>query len=425
MTQVTNKRTRGGPHGLWLALHKWIGLVLGIWLACQAATGTLLVFWYEIEAAVASDLYRTGTPIAEVDYDGMVATVAAAYPDRRIAYLQRDMLAADEAFRFVLVKSGQLPSPFEDWEVFVDSSSGRLLGSRPWLTVMRTLWLLHNGLLIEPYEDVLAALGVALLISICTGIVLWWPRNGRFKPALRYKLHGPTPAIIRALHTVSGAYVGIMLLLMAITGLVIVLPGPARLVIEQFAEVRPLKPFTTDIRNEESSSLDARQIQNVKLNDLSASVEQSYPGSTVNLLLFPHIEGTGTFTFRLLPEGKSVALATTQVYLDPGTGKILDTFDPSSQPSANTYLGLWNLYIHAGQRAGLFGRLVVLFTGIILLSLFGTGLYIWWKKRQSRSRRARQATVPSAYAACPDGEASGSRPATESGPKRYSDRDTC
>lgn len=172
MTRGAEKKTRGGPRGLWLVLHKWIGLVLGVWLACQAATGTLLVFWYEIEAAVAPELYRTGTPVAEVDYDGMVAKVASAYPDRRIAYLQRDMLAADEAFRFVLVKSGQLSSPFEDWEVFVNSSSGEILGSRPWLTFMRTVWLLHNGLLIEPYEDVLAVLGVALIISICTGIVL-------------------------------------------------------------------------------------------------------------------------------------------------------------------------------------------------------------------------------------------------------------
>ena len=393
LTKGTGKKTRGRSRSLWLVLHKWIGLVLGVWLACQAATGTLLVFWYEIEAAVAPELYRTGTPVAEVDYDGMVAKVASAYPDRRIAYLQRDMLAADEAFRFVLVKSGQLSSPFEDWEVFVNSSSGEILGSRPWLTFMRTVWLLHNGLLIEPYEDVLAVLGVALIISICTGIVLWWPRNSKFKAALRYRLSGTMPAVIRQLHTVTGVYVGVVLVAMAISGLVIVLPGPARLVIEQFAEVRPLKPFTTDIRNDESSSLDGRRIQNVKLNELAATVQKSYPGSTVNLLLFPHIEGKGTFTFRLLPKGKSVALATTQVYLDPRTGKILDTFDPTSQPSANTYLGLWNLYIHAGQIAGIAGRLVVLLAGILLLSMVGTGLYIWWKKRRPRSRAVTHAAI--------------------------------
>ena len=113
---------------VWLSIHKWIGLILGFWIVFQGITGAILVYKLEIQAALNPQLYRTGMPGGQVDYDRMVEAVTSGFPNYRIAYLERDALAADESFRFVMARAGQPSSPFEDLEVFVNPQTGEVMG---------------------------------------------------------------------------------------------------------------------------------------------------------------------------------------------------------------------------------------------------------------------------------------------------------
>lgn len=367
---------------IWLSIHKWIGLILGFWIVFQGLTGAILVYKLEIQAALNPQLYRTGMPGGQVDYDRMVEAVTSGFPDYRIAYLERDALASDESFRFVMARAGQPSSPFEDLEVFVNPQTGQIMGSRPWFTFMKAVWLLHNGLIAGPTGKLIVGiLSLFLVVTLIAGVVLWWPANGKFGRALRFKFSSPGPRLLRDLHTVCGTYLFAIMLIICMTGLVIVFPAQTHAVLRVFAEIKPPSAFTADVIMPGVDRDHHVPAEPPKLNELAATVERAYPGSKVTLLIYPHNSQKGTFTFRILPAGKNPSVYTTQVYLHPREGRIIGRFDPALQPPANSFAGLWAIYIHTGHMAGMVGRVLVLLSGAAFLGLFGTGIYIWLKKR--------------------------------------------
>lgn len=367
---------------IWLSIHKWIGLILGFWIVFQGITGAILVYKLEIQAALNPQLYRTGMPGGQIDYDRMVEAVTSGFPDYRIAYLERDALASDESFRFVMARAGQPSSPFEDLEVFVNPQTAQIMGSRPWFTFMKAVWLLHNGLIAGPTGKLIVGiLSLFLVVTLIAGVVLWWPANGKFGRALRFKLSSPGPRLLRDLHTVCGTYLFAIMLIICTTGLVIVFPAQTHAVLKVFAEIKPPSAFTADVIMPGVDRDHRVPVEPPKLNELAATVERAYPGSTVTLLIYPHNSQKGTFTFRILPAGKNPSVYTTQVYLHPREGRIIGRFDPALQPPANSFAGLWAIYIHTGHMLGMVGRVLVLISGAAFLGLFGTGIYIWLKKR--------------------------------------------
>jgi uncharacterized iron-regulated membrane protein len=69
-------------------------------------------------------------------------------------------------------------------------------------------------------------------------------------------------------------------------------------------------------------------------------------------------------------------------------------FDPDRQPWTDSLFGVWLIWFHNGGMLGLPGRILNIAAGLILASLFPTGLYIWWRKRASRVRRRALAGQP-------------------------------
>ncbi len=379
------------PRALWLSVHKWIGLCLGIWIALQGLTGAFLVYKLEIQAGLDPQLYRTGSPTKRIDYDGMVESVAKNFPGYRIAYLERDGMASDEAFRFIVQRLGVAPSPFTDREVFVHPSTAAIVGDRDWLTFTKAVWVLHNGLIAGRLgEDVVGYLALVLLVSLLGGIIIWWPKKGGFRRALRINIRSSLPKLIRDLHTVSGIYAVVALLTIALTGLTVIFPKQAHAAISLFTEVRPSSSFTSDTTMPRVRRDRQTQSAAPSLNALAATIEQEYPRSTVTLLLFPHNSEKGTFTFRILPAGVNPFVYTTQVYMHPKDGHIIGRFDPANQPAANSFLGTWAVYLHTGHLGGTTGRLAVFASGLFLASLFFTGLYIWSKKRPAGKQQRTQ-----------------------------------
>jgi uncharacterized iron-regulated membrane protein len=77
------------------------------------------------------------------------------------------------------------------------------------------------------------------------------------------------------------------------------------------------------------------------------------------------------------------------VYLDQYSGAVLDVWD-SRELSAGSTLLEWMFPLHNGDALGLIGRLVVFIAGLLPAILFGTGVYMWLKKRRKQVRREEQ-----------------------------------
>jgi len=79
-----------------------------------------------------------------------------------------------------------------------------------------------------------------------------------------------------------------------------------------------------------------------------------------------------------------------RVWVDPRDGAVLATWDPLSVAAGSRFMG-WQFPLHNGDALGLAGRWLVFLGGWLPALLFGTGLYLWWRKHQlrRRSRRSR------------------------------------
>ena len=360
----------------WLSLHKWVALTIGVWIVLNGLSGSVLVFQRELEAALNPDLYRTEQEIpGSINLDALEQSVKAAFPDYWIVMVDRDNLAANESLRFQLARNGEAASYFTNLEVFVDPVTTEILGSRPYFTFLKAVKMFHFELLGGRTTKVITGLmGLAFLAMMLAGTVLWWPGRKKVLRGLRFKRTSPTPRLIRDIHNVFGVYSLVVLLMVCVTGLVVIFPQQSAAILGVFTDATATaRPAATPTLSQNAPP---------SLNELVQTVNDAYPDSTLVLLLYPGPK-RGWYTFRVEPAGADPTTNTVQVYVDQYSAKIADVFDPSIMPPARSFIGLWSVYSHNGKLYGMPGRVLVFSTGIGLCVMFGTGLYIWLRKRRA------------------------------------------
>ncbi len=357
----------------WIWFHKWTALILGLWIVLNGVSGSLLVFQREIEANLDLDLYRTGQPYETANFALMTEAVEAAYPGMYLHKVERDNKYPDEAYRFTVAPDGEPRSYFTDLEVFVNPVTGEIVGDRPWLTFMKATRLFHMELAAGKIgKSMTGYMAIFLTLSIFVGVALWWPKNGKYKRALQVKSTSGTPRLMRDMHNVAGMYFLIVLAMICITGLTIIFPRQAQVVAELFMPAPATDQFSL------SEPLGPR----ISLQDGADVVEAAYPGAVPTLIGVPTGE-RGVYSFRIEPADLDYTVYTSVVYIDQYTGEIVSAFDPVTQSAARSLIGLWSIYSHNGQMFGMIGRLLVLGSGLAIAVLFGTGLYIWLRKRRT------------------------------------------
>ncbi|MBK1661059.1 PepSY-associated TM helix domain-containing protein, partial [Paracraurococcus ruber] len=201
--------------------HRWLGLALGLVLALLGASGAVLSFQREIEAARHPALFRASGP---------------ADPAIGFAAVQRAAEAAGH-------QAGAIRPPDAAWPVWVvspprgardarsvtlDPASGAVLGtwdarSGP-VAFARDL---HENLLLREQggRQAVGWLGVLTLLFCGTGLWLWWPRRGGFGRALVTLRRRPALLLNLDLHRLAGAWLAVVLAVVALSGVAIVFPG--------------------------------------------------------------------------------------------------------------------------------------------------------------------------------------------------------
>jgi len=180
-------------------------------------------------------------------------------------------------------------------------------------------------------------------------------------------------------HFYSGMFAMPFILLMAVTGLVILYTGPIQQVTEG------------DLR-----SVDDRPTEYVSFNQQVAAVEAAYPDGTVYDLTPPADRGATTRFF--VDDGSTNGL---HVFVDPYTGDVLGDSKPGGGVIglSNRLHGSLNndaLTVKLPAVAALWsdgpvmreyvvGDLVLEILGIWTLVLIGSGLYLFWPRRSTRS----------------------------------------
>lgn len=374
-----------------LRLHRWLGLGLGGVFVLLGLTGSFLVFYTELDELIDPALAQPGPAPQVRTWQSVLDALQRAHPQR------------DRGWRIELPPDGKglvtarylkpaetVGEFFKPLLVTVNPTDGRVLANRFWGDFAAT-WIfdLHYALLAgDAGRMVVGVLGLALLVGLVVGLMLWWPSRGHWASALRMKWGGSRQRLHYDLHKLAGMGGGALLLVLAATGAALALP-------EWFEP--PLQALSPAL------AMPAPQAQRVagqpllSLDEALARARTHWPGGTPRWVDTPAADG-GLYRVRMaLPGSPSQRFPRSYVWIHAQTGAVLATRDARRQSASDAVLA-WLHPLHNGEAFGLPGRVLACVAGLFPLVLAVTGLQRWLDRRRARVNRihliSQQGEVP-------------------------------
>lgn len=366
---------------LWLRLHLYVGLFGGALFVLTSLTGSLLVFYKSLDEWLNPEqLIRTvGTdqPLSEIVAGARTAHPDWSPPDTLIFPLhERDTFHA-------WFKDPAAAPPDERWHVVaVDPSTARPLSDRQWGTFFVSfIYEVHQELLLgKPGEVFVGILALFLLLSVGSGLYLWWPSPGKLRRALTFQ---PDGSLIRQhydLHKLTGLVGAILLTLLALTGFYLEFPDAVTSVVQWFSPVRETGP-----EDQPRSELQAG-VSNILPEQAVAIARAAFPDARPMWMGLPqHAQDSYSVGLRQPGEVRQAG-GQTEVWIDQYSGAVLRAQDWREFTGGETFLA-WLFPLHNGEAFGLTGRWLILVAGLTPLLLYVTALRMWWLKRDAHRRR--------------------------------------
>lgn len=376
--------------GLWRNLHRWLGLFIGAWFALVGLSGSILVFEDEVDAFLNPQLLSDARRGPHLPPHVIVERMADTYPLSRVERI-RPPQAAGEVYRLTLRVAPHLRSGAPRAEVMVSAVSGDVLGTREadvagitrpyW---MRTLYEFHRNVLLGNFgSNIVGIAGLLLMSAALSGFITAWPRNRSGWPRLiGVKLRAGLTRILFDVHRSSGVVLFVLLMLATITGSTLVYVNYARDIVSVFS---PVAPFPV-IPWRDTPPDDWPSFERVY-----AQVQRAYPQHRFSEIHLPS-KPTAGYLFYLKHAGDVHRLGDTIVWVHPGSGDIL--FERSARNrTAGEAVMHWLFPLHSGTAFGSAGKIAMCVTGLAMLLMFPTGLWVWLRKRRAEqfeaARRAR------------------------------------
>lgn len=367
---------------IWLSIHRWLGLAAAALFVVVGLSGSFLVFYLDIDRALNPDLVRA-TPTA--DPLPMSAILDAVTPvlEGRFLHSVFPPRDAHDVHHVWLTPSASDQSRM--WEVLVDPYSGEVRGERAAVPVVEfsrrnitnTIYTLHFQLFAgSTGSTVVGVIGVLLMISATTGLVLWWPRPGGWRRALSIKRHASGFRLHFDIHRTVGAYGSIVLVVVAFTGVSLTFPDI----------VRSLLPLGTETA-ELPSGIDSRRAASpINADTVLALAQMAVPRGSVTCLWLPGASGAAWRVTLREQGGVLLAGGRADAYVGAGDGRLVRVARHDEASAEDTFFA-WQLPLHNGTAFGFIGRIVVFVSGFVPLVLAVTGLLIYLRKRKARSHR--------------------------------------
>lgn len=371
----------------WVRLHRALGLGLGAAFVLLGLSGSLVVFYVEIDRVIEPALRLPGPEPVVTSWQAVLGALQQAHPQR------------DRGWRIELPPEGRgivtarYLAPAETRGAFfapllvsVDPATGRVLASRFWGDFAAT-WLfdLHYTLLLgEGGRVAVGALGLLMTLSLVAGLLLWWPRRGHWRDALRLKLAGSAPRRHYDLHKLAGL-VGVPLLgVLALTGVALAWP--------QWVEPAVLAA-SPSLAMPQPQAQRLPGVPLLSLDDVLARARGHFPEGVPRWVDTPAADGA-MFRVRLaLPGAPSQRFPRSYLWLHAQTGEVLSTRDARGQSPGDAALA-WLHPLHNGEAFGLAGRVIACMAGLLPMLLAVTGWQRWRDRRRARQARPGDPALP-------------------------------
>ncbi len=358
---------------VWLKTHLYIALSLGLLFSLMGLTGSLSLYHDELDELFNPELVIDAPHAEMLSPDKIIASVKAAHPDRYGVWILEMPRTSHGAMIAWYEKPREtLDEFYAPLMVAVNPYTAEVITSRFWgQTLMTWILDLHTQLRMGAVgRNAVAVLGVFLMISVVSGLCLWWPGRSRLLDAFKIRFDLGLMRFLADSHRLLGFGASVILLVLAFTGFHLAYP--------QFLEILTASQGMRH-GGDEGPTVHSSAIPNNKPVGLAEAVLVArglFPSSQVKRISTPWGD-SGTYRINLLQRHEvNQHHPLTTVWIDRWSGQIRDVRNPAKFNSAQTFTS-WMWPLHTAEVFGAGGKLLWFFAGLTPLLLYISGLVCW------------------------------------------------
>jgi uncharacterized iron-regulated membrane protein len=397
-------------HGAALWLHRYVGLVIATFLLVAGLTGSIIAFYVPLDAALNPELFKPERPSRDAPLldafelrERLDQQLPASTPKQHTVMFVSD----PERSISYWVNDGQ-----DERQVFVNPYTGAIMGARRFgdlsegkKGLLSFVYRLHFSLGLGRVGTLLFGIVAVLWTLDCfVGMYLtfppprtrqpapggksWWSRWWRAWLLKTNQLF----ALVFTWHRASGLWIWMMLLVFAWSGVALNLDNVYTPVMAAIfgAASEPELPALNPPRTEPPVPMrDAY----AKAKQLMAAEAQHRGFEIYRENYFAYKPEHAAYTYKVYSSlDISERLAETSLTID-AAGQQLAFHAPGGQQLGDI-ITHWLIALHFGsvRVGGLAYRSFVCLCGLLVAALSITGVWIWWRKRSLRRKRATQGT---------------------------------
>lgn len=388
--------------------HFFAGLVCVPFILSLAITGALYLFHAQIDDLVyGPTILRQSAGGTKLAPERLIASALASYPGQVVA-----LTLPDDGRHNAQVDISQ---PGGTLQVFVDPASSKVAGSiEEGARIMTIVKHIHSLAIVGTAGQVVIEIVAGwIMVLVATGAYLWWPR-GRSVGVVAIRRGAAGRTWWRDLHAVTGAFGGIVILFLALTGMpwsvfwganvgawltAHGLGVPVGMWVGVPKSALPASELGTLPWSQQHAAVPASMEMDMPGMDMGASKKAP---AAYTLLGNPAIVAPGAIVHRIaqlgitggyrlaLPRDAAGVYSMIQlpgpverqrvIHFNQYSGRVLmdigaNRIGPVGQVTE------WGVAVHQGQEYGWPNLLLMLAACLALVCLCASGMIVWWKRR--------------------------------------------
>ena len=376
----------------WFKIHLYLGLFAGAVFVLIGLSGSLLAFGSTLDEwlnpklmTVAVGNENTIKPLDDI----VTAGLKALPPDGNVLDLEFPR-HPELAFQLWFEQPSPKSSELERHQLLINPYTGAVTGQRllidferPWRDplmdfILRFHYSLALGL---TGMTVVGFIGLALLFSVLTGLILWWPSPGKLKKALTIMHNASLERLNFDLHKTFGFYTAIILLFLILSGVYLIFLDYGRGLVSAFSPVAEPWPVYLSTEPKEHNSP-------ISLAKVKAITDTRFPDGEYRWIVFPQNENDVYLVGKREVNEVNLKIPYRSLWIDQYSGKILHVRENRTATAGDTF-EQWLYPLHSGEAFGLTGQSIILVIGLIPLMLYVTGVISWLQKRRAKKTLCR------------------------------------
>ncbi len=356
----------------WLKIHLYLALIAGFFFALMGLTGSVSVYREAIDEFLNPQLVIENPQGKRLSLDKIMAAVQAAHPKRTGAWtLEMPRTPHSMMTAWYDKPSETFFEVYAPLMVSVNPYTAEVVSSRYWGQTFTT-WLLdlHTQLRLDRFGwNLIGLLGLLLMVSISTGVYLWWTDARQRWQALSVRHDAGLMRLLFDLHRLIGLLIAPALLVLALTGVQLSYPA----VLETLFGASGMehgetgRTITSTARpNNHPTSLESAEFV----------ARGAFPRAELRRVTTPAGD-TGIYRINLRQTNEiNQRHPFTTVWVDRWSGQVKEVRNPAKFSTGEKIME-WLWPLHTGEALGATGRFVWFIAGLALCFVYISGVMHW------------------------------------------------